>query len=440
MLVLMNHEHATAAIVSIGDELTRGEAVDTNSAWVAQRLVERGVRAIEHRTLPDDLAAIAGVLGELAAMVDLVISTGGLGPTDDDLTRRALAAALGEELVEDAAALARLEQRFAPSNRALLPANRVQAQRPVSARCLDNEHGTAPGLAATLHARGRRCDIFCLPGPPNEMAPMFEGSVGPALRPPAGFVISTRELHEFGLPESAIPGLLGGLMERGRNPGVGTAARISYVTCKIRFEGAAADAPAALDDAERRVRAALEPYIFAAGDGTLAGAVVALLRERGETLVTAESCTGGMIAAALTDIAGSSDVYAGGVVAYSNELKSALLGVPAGLIAEHGAVSEPVARRMAEGALARAADAGKPATRALAVTGIAGPGGGSAAKPVGTVWIAHACAGEPTDARLFRFPGDRAVVRDRTAHAALGMLRLGALGFGERRLLWENRS
>lgn len=433
----MNSEHATAAILSIGDELARGEAVDTNSAWVAQRLVERGVRVIEHRTLPDDLSAIAAAFGELAARVELIISTGGLGPTDDDLTRPALAAALGESLAEDAGALARLEQRFARSNRALLPANRVQAQRPESGRCLDNDHGTAPGLAATLRSAGRTCDVFCLPGPPNEMAPMFERAVAPALRPPAGRVIVTRELHEFGLPESAIPALLGGLMERGRNPGVGTAARTSYVTCKIRFEGPAADAAPALDEAERTVRGALGPYVFADGAGTLAGAVLATLRERGETLVTAESCTGGLIAAALTDIAGSSDVYVGGVVTYSNELKSALLGVPASVIAEHGAVSEPVARLMAEGALARAREAGRPATRALAVTGVAGPGGGTADKPVGTVWIAHAHQGARTDAMLFRFPGDRAVVRDRTMHAALGMLRLGVLGFGEHKLLWQ---
>jgi len=429
--------HDTAAVLAIGDELTLGEAVDTNSAWIARRLARRGVRAAVHQTLPDDRRAIAGALRQLAGRCGLIVSTGGLGPTDDDLTRPALAEALAEPLVEDAGALARLEARFREIGRDLLGANRVQAMRPASARSIPNEQGTAPGLAATIVQAGRACDVICLPGPPREMRPMFESHVEPALRPSGNRVIAGRDLHELGLPESVIPERLGGLMRRGRNPVVGTAAKTSFVTCKIRFEGPAAQAPAALDDAERRVREALAPYIFGAGDDTLASVVVGLLRERGETVATAESCTGGMIAQWLTEVAGASEVFVGGAVAYSNEMKSACLGVPAAVIAAHGAVSEPVARAMADGALARCAEAGRPATHALAVTGIAGPGGSAPGKPVGTVWVCRATAGEPADARLFHFPGDRDTVRERAACAALGMLRLRLIGRADARLLWE---
>ena len=433
----MGHAHESAGILSIGDELALGEAVDTNSAWIARRLAEHGVRVAQHRTVADDRAAIESAMWSLAESHDLLITTGGLGPTDDDLTRAALGEALGEGLVEDAEALALLEKRFRVVGRALLEANRVQAQRPESAHCLPNESGTAPGLAATLRSDARSCDIYCLPGPPPEMRPMFAAHVEPGLRPPGDRVIRVREVHEFGLPESAIPGLLGGLMERGRNPGVGTAAKAAWVTCKIRFDGAHAEAGAALDATERRVREALDPHVFGVGEETLESAVIALLRERSETVATAESCTGGMVAARLTTIAGSSDAFVGGVVAYSNELKSALLGVPTALIAEHGAVSADVARAMAEGALARCADARRSATHALAVTGVAGPGGGTSDKPVGTVWIARATTGEETDARLFHFPGDRAVVRERTTCAALGLLRLRLINRTDVRLLWE---
>lgn len=434
---LSPERHRTAAILAIGDELALGESLDTNSAWIAQRLVARGVSVLVHETVADDAALIERAFGDLSMRVDLLVSTGGLGPTDDDLTRAALAAALGERLVEDAASVANLEARFAKIGRTLLKANRGQALRPESAGSIPNDHGTAPGLAATIHAGARACSVFCLPGPPNEMRPMFERFVAPAIRSDGAHVIRVRELHEFGLPESAIPAKLSGLMERGGNPVVGTAAKSAFVTCKIRYEGSVGSADAALDDAERRVRAALDPYLFGAGDDTLASVVLGLLRERGETVATAESCTGGMVAARLTDVAGSSDVFVGGFVTYSNEMKSALLGVSDGLLDEHGAVSEPVARAMAEGAIARARDAGLPAHHALAITGIAGPTGGTPDKPVGTVWIARATDGEATEARLFDFPGDRAVVRERATMAALGVLRLRLIERTDVRLLWE---
>lgn len=429
--------HRTAAILSIGDELALGETVDTNSAWIAQWLTIHGVKPITHVTVDDDLDSIVAILRELAARVDVVISSGGLGPTDDDLTRPALARAIGDELVEDAEALAFLTTRFRAIGRELLEANRVQTLRPASGRCLDNDRGTAPGLAASLMEDGRACDFFCLPGPPREMRPMFERSVLPALHPPRDRVVRLRTLHVFGLPESQIPALLGGLMERGRNPVVGTSAQTGYVTCKIRFEGDPAEADSALDGAEAQVRAALDPFVYGADEETLATTVSGLLRDRRETVATAESCTGGLVAKMLTDLAGSSDIFVGGWATYSNEFKHGSLGVPLDVIEKCGAVSEDVARAMAEGALTRSEAFGRPATHALAITGVAGPGGGTRVKPVGTVWIARATRGEDTDARLFRFSDHRDAIRERSALAALGMLRLKLIERTDVKLLWE---
>lgn len=429
--------HRTAAILSIGDELALGETVDTNSAWIAQRLTLHGVKPITHVTVDDNLDSIVATMRELAARVDVVISSGGLGPTDDDLTRPALAKAIGDELIEDIDALAFLTKRFRAIGRDLLDANRVQTLRPASGRCLENDRGTAPGLAASLVKDGRSSEFYCLPGPPREMRPMFERSVLPALHPPQDRVVRLRTLHVFGMPESRIPELLGGLMERGRNPVVGTSAQTGYVTCKIRYEGDPTEADAALDGAEAQVRRALDPFVYGAGEETLAFAVSELLRSRGETVATAESCTGGLVAKMLTDLAGSSDIFVGGWATYSNEFKHGSLGVPLEVIEECGAVSEDVARAMAEGALTRSETFGRPATHSLAITGVAGPGGGTAKKPVGTVWIARATRGEDTEARLFRFSDQRDAIRERSALAALGMLRLRLIDRTDVKLLWE---
>lgn len=429
--------HQQAAVLSIGDELTLGETVDTNSAWISRRLAERAVMVRTHVTVADSLDAIAETFQELSERVDLVISTGGLGPTDDDLTRPALAKALGDVLIEDEGAVAWLQERFERVGRPLLEANRVQAQRPMSAACLHNDRGTAPGLAARRVGPMRSCDFFCLPGPPREMQPMFEKFVAPRLNPPSGHVIRVRTLHEFGLPESALPKMLGGLMERGGNPVVGTSAQTGYVTCKLRYEGDAQRAEEALAKAEERVRALLDPFVFGAEDETLAFAVSALLRARGERVTTAESCTGGLLAKWLTDGPGSSDIFVGGWTAYTNEFKQRELAVRAEVLATHGAVSRETAVAMARGALHASAEAGAPATHALAITGVAGPGGGSAEKPVGTVWIGRATRDGDEDVRRFLFPDQRDAVRERSALAALMMLRLKLIGRTDVKLLWE---
>lgn len=429
--------HTAAAIVSMGDELLLGQSLDTNSKWIADRLTSRGVVPIEHVTVGDDLCAAVEVFRRLAARADLIVSTGGLGPTADDLTRQALAEAMGEPLVEDAEALGWIEGWFAGRGSEMPPLNRTQALRPRSARLIANEHGTAPGIVAAIAREGGgAAEVYCLPGPPSEMIPMWERDVEPALRPPAGRTIRTRVLHTFGIGESDLAGRLGDLMARTRNPLVGTTASKGVVSVRLRYEGPLPpeDAVAALDGTELLVRAAASPYLFGADPETLASTVLGLLRARGERLAVAESCTGGMLGEMLTETPGASDVFLGGWITYSNEMKTRELGVAGGLLGPGGpgAVSREVAEAMAAGALERSG-----ADHALAITGIAGPGGGSEEKPVGTVWIARAARGGGSEARRFRFKGSRDVVRHRAAMCALGMLRFALADAAGTRMLWQ---
>lgn len=420
---------ATAAILSIGDELAIGQALDTNSMWIAERLTERGIRVIEHRTVADDFAALTGAFRDLAARVCLVVATGGLGPTADDLTRQALADAIGDRLVEDPGALARLEEIEHARGRTLTAARRTQALRPTSARCIANPVGTAPGIAARIGA----CAVWCLPGPPREMHPMFTAAVLPTLDIPGARVIRTRLLRTFGLPESDLASRLGDLMARDRNPLVGTTASGGIVTIRIRAEGDAMWADRAIADTERLARAAAEPFVFGDGDAALASAALALLRTRGETVVVAESCTAGLLGAMLGAIPGASDCFLGGWITYANAMKSRALGVPdAQLAGPPGAVSVETASAMARGALAAAPGA----HHALAVTGIAGPSGGTPDKPVGTVCIARA-SGAEVDVRRFLIAGDRDDVRERSAVTALGMLWHHLAHGHTPRLLWQ---
>jgi nicotinamide-nucleotide amidase len=424
----------TAAVLSIGDELILGQTLDTNAAWLADRLTALGVVVIEHATVADDLPALTATFRRLAAAADVVVSTGGLGPTKDDLTRDALAALLGEQLIEDPGALETLRGWYAKRGR-MPETNRVQAMRPPSARMLSNPNGTAPGLAATL-AGGTR--ISCLPGPPHEMRPMFEADVGPQLGKASGVSIRSRLLLTFGLGESAVAELLGPLMDRDREarglPAVGTTASRGVVTVRIRQQsGDPAEADRALDDAEREIRDRLGPIVFdrrdpARGDSIdvrlgLAEYAVRRLAEAGERLVVAESCTGGGLGAEVTAIPGSSAVFMGGWQTYSNEAKTGMLGVPEEIFADHGAVSRECAEAMASGALRRAHELGLEATHALSLTGVAGPDGGSEHRPVGTVWIGRADH-DGVEARQFLFRGGRQAVREWSTRAALGMLRL----------------
>ncbi len=443
-----------AAVLAVGDELTTGQSLDTNSRWVAERLGALGCTVVEHVTVADDRAAIAAAMSRLAEAAGVLIVTGGLGPTQDDLTREALADALGDRLVEDADMASQVRRRFDAAGVAMPASNRVQALRPESAAGLANEVGTAPGLRAALRRGGSACEVFCLPGPPAEMAPMFERFVAPALASGTsgggGRVVRALVLHMYGIGESAAAERLGSLMDRKRNPLVGTTASGGQVSVRIRHEGAAAEADRLVGETERLVRDAVGEFVFGRDEETLASAALAALKRRGETVVTVESCTGGLLGALITEVSGSSAVYLGGWVTYANEAKMEEVGVPEALLKAHGAVSEEVARAMAEGALRTSL--GARAQHALAITGIAGPEGGTPDKPVGTVWIARAGRGGgggggsggaansiETDARLFQFAGDRQAVRMRSALTALEMLRRRVLRAGTGSLLLGQR-
>jgi nicotinamide-nucleotide amidase len=401
-----------AAILSIGDELILGQTQDTNARWLGARLADRGVPCVQFRVVPDDLAAQAAALRELAAVAQVVIVTGGLGPTDDDLTREALRVAMGDAnpLVLDAPSLEALDRWFTHRGRSMPDINRRQAMRPSGAECLRNDFGTAPGLRGTVGG----ATIVCLPGPPREMEPMFDQFVLPLLPKQA---MTTGVVHAFGQGESFLAERLGDRMHRDRNPLVGTTASGSVVSARVRGRDAAAE-PAAMQTELAAIEALWKPFAFGRGTTTLAGALGAALRERGLTMALAESCTGGLAGSLVTAESGSSAWFMGGLMTYANEAKRDLCGVPEALIAEHGAVSAPVAAALARGARERLR-----ADWAASITGVAGPNGGSDAKPVGTVYIGVS-GPDFESVRRFRYPGERAIVRDRAAKTALVLLRL----------------
>lgn len=433
--------HARAAVISSGDEIIVGQLQDSNARWLAQRLVDCGILPVEFATIPDVQLEITAALRRFAsrADIDIIVMTGGLGPTDGDLTRPALADLLGEPLVQDADALASLQAMLTSRGRAMNDRQARQAMRPASARCLSNTIGTAPGLHAAIPAsQGRTIDLFCLPGPPGELRPMWEKQVAPHLHPQPGRTIRTRLLHMVGVAESDAVIRLGDLTRRTNQPLVGITASGGVLTLRIRFDGqaSAGDADRAVAQAEQAARQTLGSHVFGTDGETLAAAVLRECKSRGRVLGSVESCSGGMVGKALTDVPGSSTAYAGGLITYSNDLKANLAGVEPGLIVQHGAVSREVAEAMARGGLeALGVD------DCIAITGIAGPDGGSDTKPVGLVWIARAfragSAAPGIESRRFLFPGDREDVRTRAVTSALGMLWFGIVGDGPTRLLWE---
>jgi len=425
-----------AAILAIGDELALGQNIDTNSPWVAAQLAERSILTVEQRIVPDDRNAIAAAIRDLASRVNLLIITGGLGPTDDDLTREALGDVLtpNAALVMDEAALNHITQFFHRRSRPMPAMSRKQAMRPAVMQFLHNPNGTAPGLIGE-HAA---CRIVSLPGPPREMQPMFLQHALEGLAISRAEVILTGMVHEFGLGESDAAQRLGDLMIRTRTPLVGITVSEGIVSARLRASAPASEAHEQLRRTLEEIERAWQPYSFGRDGQTLSASAGSLLRQASRVLVTAESCTGGWLGKAIVDVAGSSDYYLGGWVTYSNAMKHSQLRVPKQLIDEHGAVSQPVAQAMAEGELAISS-----ADESLAITGIAGPPQPDAPseKPVGTVYI---CLARRRDnsvqaiTRRFLFPGDRSAVRDRSVKAALQMLRFALLDQpADMPLLWE---
>ncbi len=407
-----------AIIISVGDELVAGITVDTNCAHLARRLGERGIEVAAHHTVADDRRAIAEAITSAAGAADVVVVTGGLGPTADDLTRQALADALGVGLELDEQRLAEIEEFFAHRGRQMQPGNRVQAMSPAGAESLANPLGTAPGIAARLGG----ASIYVLPGVPHEMAEMFDQAVAPRLATGDRYIVH-REVHCFGQGESDIAARIADLMARGANPTVGTTASGGMVTVRIAARGGSGDEAGGLAErAIASVRERLDELVVGVDGETMAEAVGRLLRQSGRTVATAESCTGGRIGWMLTAVPGSSDYYLGGVVAYSDDVKWQLLEVRAELLKRQGAVSKPVAGAMAAGCRrVMGADFG------LSVTGIAGPGGGSDEKPLGLVYIGLA---GPRGVSVHRhvLPGTRDIIRLRASLTALNHLRLELMG------------
>lgn len=417
-----NNAGMDAIILSIGDELALGQTVNTNSAWLSSQLAAVGCGVSVHITVPDDQPAIERAIRESAAGCDILLISGGLGPTEDDLTRQALAGVMGQPLELNAEWLAELEKFFAARGRPMPATNRIQAMIPRTAKMIFNTAGTAAGIdAAVPSGRARPTRVFVMPGVPKEMKIMFERDVLPHVRAAGGgAVILSRTLHTFGLGEGAVAEKLGELMRRGRNPSVGTTVSNGVVSLRVnaRF-GCRAEAEQELGQTVAACRTALGSLIFGEDEQSLQEVVGRMLESaKGSPIVaTAESCTGGLLGKMLTDIPGSSAYYTHGWVTYANRAKEELLGVPAEVLQQHGAVSEPVVIAMAHGARSRAGS-----TYALAISGIAGPDGGTPAKPVGTVCIALAHP-EGCHARTFLFPGDRDFIRDRSAKMALTLLR-----------------
>ena len=415
-----------AIILSIGDELVLGQTVDTNSAWLSAQLAAVGGGVTAHVTVPDDQPAIEHAILDAATRCDILLISGGLGPTEDDLTRQALAAVMCQPLELNAEWMAELEKFFAARNRAMPPINRIQAMIPRGAKMVFNTAGTAAGIEVTLPVKSARVTVFVMPGVPKEMKIMFQRDVLPRIRDAGGgAVILSRTLHTFGTGESAIAEKLGDLMRRDRNPSVGTTVSNGVVSLRVNSRFASrAEAERQLDQTVAACQGALGSLIYGQDEQSLQEVIGRMLKSvpGNPTVASAESCTGGLLSKMITDVPGSSVYFSHGWVTYANQAKEQLLGVPAQLLETHGAVSEPVVLAMADGARSRARS-----TYALAISGVAGPDGGTAAKPVGTVCIALA---HPTgaSARTFLFPGDREFIRDRSAKMALTLLRYHLVG------------
>ena len=420
-----------AEILTIGDEVMRGEIVDSNKSFLSERLLTLDVETRFHASVRDDPDDMRDAFRRAAERSDVVLVSGGLGPTRDDLTTEVLAASFGRKLFLHEPSRAALTRFYEAVGRVMPPNNLKQAYFPEGADVLPNPIGTAPGFAL----EAGRAIFYVLPGVPRELVKMMDEQVLPRLAArrgshagaAGGDVVRARLLRTFGTGESALDDALRDVAAGGYGAGPSdvilgfrTAFPDNYLRPLARAK-TISEADAKLARVCEAIRTRLGAVVYGEGDDTMEVVVGRLLRERGRTLAVAESCTGGLVAQKITSVAGSSDYFLGGVVAYANAAKEALLGVPRDLLAQHGAVSEPVARAMAEGVRARFG-----ADLAVSTTGISGPGGGTAEKPVGLVFVGFADATR-THVDRFVFPFDRERHRVLTAQLALDWVRRALL-------------
>ena len=409
-----------AEILSIGSEVVLGHIADTNAAWLSQRLTEAGCEVTRHAAVGDHREHILSALAASAGRASLVVATGGLGPTLDDMTRSVFAEFAKVELVEDPRAVEHLRGFFERLGRPMAKTNLRQALLPSGAELIPNPRGTAVGFS--LACRGTQ--YFALPGVPLEMKRMFGASVAPWLRAHATAAVAVRRLRVFGLGESSLAEKLGDLMARGANPEVGTQVDAGVITVRALARAATREqAQRMVDEAADEVRRRLgRERVFGEDVDRLEDAVARELGRTGKTLAVAESCTGGAVTDHLTNTPGMSRFLLEGAVTYSNSSKSARLDVPEERIQSRGAVSAEVAEAMALGMRRRSG-----ADVALGLTGIAGPGGATPTKPVGLVYVALAHAGG-VDTRELRLVGQREEIKDRAAKWALNMVRIHLQG------------
>ena len=408
-------ETLTAEIIAIGSELLAPDRTDTNSLWLTEQLNRLGIEVKLKTVVGDDDARLEEAIKDATRRSKVVITTGGLGPTEDDITRKVTARALGRRLLLNEDLLAEIRQRFQSFGVAMPERNSRQAMVIEDAQVLPNPNGTAPGMF--IDHKGTA--IVLLPGPPREMKPMFENHVASKLASRAGSQkVVRRMLRVAGMGESAVDEKIAPIYSQYENPQTTILFNQSEIEIHLTARGRTeADAEALLDRLSEQIEERLGNSVFAFAGETMEQIVGLKLSVGGYTLAVAESCTGGLLAQRLTDVPGSSKYFIEGVVTYSNDAKMKALGVEPILFLEHGAVSAPVAEAMAEGIRKRAeTDFG------LAITGIAGPGGGTEEKPVGLVYIAISSE-SGTEHRKLNLPGDRHLVRWRASQAALDLLR-----------------
>jgi nicotinamide-nucleotide amidase len=401
-------------ILSTGDELLTGQVVDTNSTWLMDRLWDLGVMVRRKTLVGDDRVDLETAIRETSARAELVVMSGGMGPTEDDLTSACVAAVLGVPLERHEPSLRAIEERFRWLGRTMTPNNAKQALFPRGAEVIPNRFGTAPGFSA----RVGEAEVVCLPGVPVEFKGLCDEWLLPRLAARLGDVPAARLVKLFGVPESHADHAMRPIMDDPANAGVRFGYRAHWPEIHVKWSVPGPGAQARADAILAAVRGVFGDAIWGEGKDELPALVVERLAARGERVALAESCTGGLLTELVTRVPGASRVIDLGVVAYADAMKAKVVEVPAQLLAAHGAVSEPVARALAEGVRAAAG-----ATWGIGITGIAGPTGGTPEKPVGTVHLALA-GPSGTEHVLRGYRGDRDRIRRTAAHEALNLLRL----------------